>query len=119
MSDTTSFGSRDGDQSPWGRVLVESSLLDLVATQVDGWTPIPAADASWLTDTPVPDGWQRLRVADDAATPLRVVATTVEGHPGWAALQTLSAYRFTGLLDLDLLMAGADKGLRAWNAEGI
>lgn len=119
MGDTTSFGNRGGDQSPWGRVLVESSLLDRVAAHVDGWTPMPAADASWLTDSPVPDGWQRLEVADDAATPLRVVATTVEGHSGWAGLQTLSAFRFTGELDSDLLMAGADKGLQDWNAEGV
>lgn len=119
MSNTTPFGNRRGDQSPWGRVLVESSLLDLVAAQVEGWTPMSAVDASWLTDTPVPNGWQRLQVADDAAPPLRVVATTVEGHPGWAGLQTLSAFRFTGELDSDVLMAGADKGLRHWNAEGV
>ncbi|WP_019971503.1 hypothetical protein [Mycobacterium sp. 141] len=119
MSDTTAFRNSHGDESPWGRVLVESSLLDLIAGQVDGWTPLPAVEASWLTDTPVPDGWETLAVADGAATPLRVVATTVEGHPGWSGLQTLSAFRFTGELDSDLLMAGAGKGLREWHADGI
>ena len=119
MSDTAAFGHPHGDESPWGRVLVESSLLGLIASHVNGWTPLPAAEASWLTESPVPDGWQMLAVDTATATPLRVLATTVEGHPGLAGLQTLSAFRFTGAPDPDLLVANADKGLREWNADGI
>lgn len=119
MSETAAFGDRSGDQSLWGRVLGESSLLDLIATQVRGWAPLPTADASWLTDTPVPDGWHTLAVTEGVATPLRMVGTTVEGHPGWAGLQALSAFRFTGAPDPDQLITQADKGLRKWNAEGI
>lgn len=119
MSDTAAFGDRRADESPWGHVLSESSLLDLIADQVSGWAPLPTAEASWLTDTPIPDGWQTLAVADGSAIPLRIVGTTVEGHPGLAGLQALSAFRFTGAPDPDLLVAGADQGLRKWNAEGI
>jgi hypothetical protein len=119
MSETEPFGNLHGGESSWGRVLAESSLLDLIATQVRGWTPLSAAEAGWLTDTPVPDGWRTLAVAEGVATPLRVVGTTVEGHPGWAGLQALSAFRFTGMPEPELLIAGADKGLREWNAEGI
>lgn len=119
MSDTAAFGHPHGDESAWGRVLAESSLLDLIASRVNGWTPLPAAEASWLTESPVPDGWQILAVDADAATPLRIVGTTVEGHPGLAGLQTLSAFRFTGAPNPDLLVANADKGLREWDADGI
>ncbi|WP_301123010.1 hypothetical protein [Mycolicibacterium fortuitum] len=112
-------GNREIGETPWDHVLAESSLLDLIARQVQGWTRLPAPEAVWLTDTLVPDGWQPLAVADDTATPLRVVGTTVEGHSGWAGLQALSAFRFTGEPDRDLLMANADKGLRECNAEGI
>ena len=119
MSETAAFGDRQGDESPWGHVLVESSLLDLIAAHVNGWAPLPTAEASWLTDTPVPDGWRTLAVADGNETPLRVVATTVERRPGWAGLQALSGFHFTGVPDPDLLITNADKGLRDWNAEGI
>jgi len=94
-------------------------LLNLIAAQVSGWTPLSRADAVWLTDTPIPNGWRTLAVADGAPTPLRVVGTAAEEHPGWAGLQALSAFRFTGTPDPELLMTNADKGLREWNAEGI
>ncbi|OLP00993.1 hypothetical protein BVU76_17985 [Mycolicibacterium porcinum] len=119
MSETAAFGDPHGDWSPWGRVLGESSLLDFISAQVRGWAPLPPAEASWLTDTPVPAGWRTLTIADGAATPLRVVGTTVEGRPGWAGLQALSAFRFTGVPDPAQLVTHADKGLRDWNAEGI
>ncbi|CRZ17589.1 hypothetical protein [Mycolicibacterium neworleansense] len=119
MSETAAFGDRHGGQSPWGRVLGESSLLDFISAQVRGWAPLAPAEASWLTDTPVPAGWRALTIADDAATPLRVVGTTVEGRPGWAGLQALSAFRFTGVPDPAQLVTHADKSLRDWNAEGI
>lgn len=108
-----------GDESPWGRVLADTSMLDLIASHVNGWTPLPAAEASWLTESPVPDEWHTLPVDDATATPLRIVGTTVYGHPGLAGLQTLSAFRFTGVPDPDLLVANADKGLRQSNAKGI
>lgn len=119
MSETAAFGDRPGDQPPWGRVLGESSLLDFISAQVSGWAPLLPAEASWLTDTPVPQGWRTLTVADGAATPQRVVGTTFEGRPGWAGLQALSAFRFTGVPDPAQLVTRADKGLRDWNAEGI
>lgn len=119
MSETAAFGHHHGDESPWGRVLVESSLLDFISAQVEGWAPLPAAEAVWLTDTPIPEGWQTLSDADAAATPLRVVGATVEGWPGWAGLQALSAFRFTGVPDPDELITHVDRGLRDWNAEGI
>lgn len=120
MSETAAFGHRHGDDSPWDRVLGESSLLDFISDQVDGWVPLPSAEAVWLTETPIPDGWQTLSVGGDAAaTPLRVVGATVEGRPGRAGVQALSAFRFTGVPDLDELIAHVDRGLRDWNAEGI
>jgi len=119
MSETEAFGNLHGGDPSWGRVLGESSLLDLIATQVHAWAPLPAAEASWLTDTPVPDGWHTLAVADGAATPLRMVGTAVAGYPGWAGLQALSVFRFTGTPDPDQLIPRADEGLWRWKAEGI
>ncbi|WP_166902219.1 hypothetical protein [Mycobacterium sp. DL440] len=119
MSESAAFGHPHGDESPWDRVLGESSLLDFISAQVDGWAPLPPVEAVWLTDTPIPDGWQTLSVAGDAATPLRVVGATVEGRPGWAGVQALSAFRFTGVPDPDELITYVDRGLRDWNAEGI
>lgn len=119
MGETAALGHRHGDEFPWDRVLVESSLLDFISAQVEGWAPLPAAEAVWLTDTPIPDGWQTLPVADAAATPLRIVGAAVEGRPGWAGLQALSAFRFTGVPDPDELITYVDRGLRDWNAKGI
>lgn len=119
MSDTAAFRNSDGANSQWGRVLVESSLLDLIAGRVRGWTPLSTTEAAWLTSTPVPDGWQTLEIAAGNATPQRVIGATVNGYHGWAGMQALSAFRFTGTPDPELLAVEADKGLRAWNADGI
>lgn len=103
----------------WQRLLTSSPLLDLLAAAVDDWRPLPATEAAWLTDTAIPEGWQRIPVAESAAVPLRIVGITSAQGNTWAASQALSAFRFTGLPTSELLYTNADLGLREWHAEGI
>jgi hypothetical protein len=117
MNATETSGSIRDDG--WQRLLTSSPLLDLLAGAVDDWRSLPATEATWLTDTVIPEGWQTIPVAESDAVPLRVVGIPSANQDAWAACQTLSAFRFTGEPPPELLYNNADLGLREWRAEGI
>lgn len=112
----TSGGIRDDG---WQRLLTSSPLLDLLAGSADDWHPVPTAEATWLTDTPLPEGWQTFPLATRDAAPLRVIGITSANKDTWAASQALSAFRFTGTPAPELLYDNADLALRQWHAEGV
>lgn len=118
MSETDVPADQD-EQLWWRRILSAWSLVDVVAGAVSGWTPLPASEAAWLTQTPLPTGWQTVRIVENAPAPLRVAAVLAEGHSSWTGCQALSAFRFTGDPALDLLSDNADRSLRESGAIGI
>ena len=81
--ETEAFGNLHGGESSWGRVLGESSLLDLIAEQGARVAPLPAAEAGMADRRPGSrKGGTRWRSPEVLRLPLRMVGTTVEGHPG-------------------------------------
>lgn len=110
----------DATMARWQQLLSGSSpLLDVLAAEVDEWEPVPAGEASWLTHTELPSGWQVIQVADDSSAPLRVAGTAIGDRPGWVACQALSAIRFNGTPSRRLLLDHADRALKEWGAQGI
>jgi hypothetical protein len=101
----------DGDT--WQRFFASSGVLDQLAASVEHWAALTAEEATWLTHTALPDGWQTIPIAEGGPVPLRVAAVAADARARWTACQALSAFRFTGFPSPDLLYDNNDRALRA------
>jgi len=119
MTASSSADGADPNTQAWKRILASAGQPSVLAADVDDWEPLPASEATWLTRTPLPDGWQTIATADDSAVPLRVAGFVADGGSGWAARQALSAFRFTGWPAPDVLYSNNDRALRALSAAQI
>jgi hypothetical protein len=117
MNAPTSPEGAGDDAASWQRVFASAGQLDVLAANLEDWAPVPAAEATWLTHTELPAGWQTIPTIENTPVPLRVVAA--EDGAGWAASQVLSAFRFTGSPSPDLLYDNNGRALRALSARGI
>jgi hypothetical protein len=105
----------------WQRLSSAVSLADVVARNVDDFTPLPVSDAlpRHSATFAVPVGWHLAAPGDDSEQPVQVAVTGHRSRGGWEGCDTLAAFGFTGAVPIDVVVDHAACTLRDLGAAGV
>ncbi|MEZ0384994.1 hypothetical protein [Mycobacterium sp. pW045] len=105
----------------WARLVAVSSLADVVARDVNDFSPVPGKESpEWLAKLGLPAGWLLARLDGESVQPARIaVCNLPRDSGGGVGCETISACAFTGVPPLDAVRDNADCALRDLHAHGI
>ncbi|NTY63623.1 hypothetical protein [Mycolicibacterium sphagni] len=109
-----------GADQEWQRVSAVRSPVVLAAPHVTGLRLASGDDApQWLSRLSVPAGWHIGRFEGLHNAPWRIAVTGHRDGSGWDGCETISVYKFEGVIPAQALHMNADVALRDLEAVDI